>query len=260
MQALQHDAMPGGRGQCERHGKAHAAASGGGGEAGPASRQGRIHSRLAPRHAISHLQRPGAAERTARLPMRAATVSLACRRALAPSASRWAQAGAAPRTRLHRGWATAAPPPPPCGAAAAAAAQQQPGGGGAAPTPKQQHVALQADYFDREVKALQESITPEVDAQLARIAAAIPGLSPASRVLDAGAGEGALIPHLQASGGGSLRVACMRAAHALAPHAGRGLGCRRLPPRPGTVPLSCAPNNQRPRPPFLSLPMGRRVG
>lgn len=132
--------------------------------------------------------------------MRAATVSLACRRALAPSAGRWNDAGAASRTPPRRGWATAAPPPPTRTAAAAAA--KQPGGGGGAPTPKQQHAALQADYFDREVKALQASITPEVDAKLARIAAAIPGLSPASRVLDAGAGDGALIPHLQASAAG----------------------------------------------------------
>ncbi len=121
--------------------------------------------------------------------MRAATVSLACRRALARSAAGWARAGAAPGARLR-----------PARGVAAAAAQQQSGGGGAAapaPTPKQQHAALQAEYFDREIEALQESITPEVDAKLARIAAAIPGLSAASRVLDAGAGEGALIPHLQ---------------------------------------------------------------
>lgn len=58
--------------------------------------------------------------------------------------------------------------------------------------------ALQAAYFnDKEVKILQSSITPDVDAKLARIAASIPGLSAESRVLDAGAGEGALIPHLQ---------------------------------------------------------------
>lgn len=123
--------------------------------------------------------------------MRATTVSLACRRALAPCAVPWARATGAPGApaRPARGWA------------AAAAAAAQPGGGGAAaaptPTPKQQHAALQADYFDREIEALQASITPEVDAKLARIAAAIPGLSAASRVLDAGAGEGALIPHLQ---------------------------------------------------------------
>lgn len=121
--------------------------------------------------------------------MRATTVSLACRRALAP--------GAVPWTRLAG--ASGAPARPARGLAAVAAAQ--PGGGGAAaaptPTPKQQHAALQADYFDRQIEALQASITPEVDAKLARIAAAIPGLSAASRVLDAGAGEGALIPHLQ---------------------------------------------------------------
>ena len=120
--------------------------------------------------------------------MRAATFSLACRRALSPSPTGWKRAAAAPGTRRR----------PARGLTAAAAAEQS-GGAAAAPTPtpKQQHAALQADYFDREIKALQESITPEVDAKLARIAAAIPGLSAASRVLDAGAGEGALIPHLQ---------------------------------------------------------------
>ncbi|PRW60354.1 riboflavin kinase isoform B [Chlorella sorokiniana] len=103
-------------------------------------------------------------------------------------------------------WAAARGQRPARGLAATAAAEQRQSGGGgggssaAAPTPKQQHAALQADFFDREVKVLQDSITPEVEAKLARIAAAIPGLSAASRVLDAGAGEGALIPHLQARG------------------------------------------------------------
>ena len=60
---------------------------------------------------------------------------------------------------------------------------------------------MQAQYFDEgEVQALRDSITPEVEAKLARVASLIPALSPDSRVLDAGAGEGALIPHLQARG------------------------------------------------------------
>ncbi len=62
---------------------------------------------------------------------------------------------------------------------------------------RQEHAALQSNYFNRRVAAIQASITPDVDAKLARLAAAIPGLTPASRVLDAGAGSGALIPHLQ---------------------------------------------------------------
>lgn len=120
--------------------------------------------------------------------MRAATFSLACRRALSPSATGWTRAAAAPGARRR-----------PAKSLTAAAAAEQSGSGAVSPTPtpKQQHAALQADYFDREIQALQDSITPEVDAKLARIAAAIPGLSAASRVLDAGAGEGALIPHLQ---------------------------------------------------------------
>lgn len=70
-----------------------------------------------------------------------------------------------------------------------------------APTPAQQQAAVQAQYFDEgEVQALRDSITPEVEAKLARVASLIPALSPDSRVLDAGAGEGALIPHLQARG------------------------------------------------------------
>lgn len=41
---------------------------------------------------------------------------------------------------------------------------------------------------------------PEVLAALEEIVAAVPGLGPESRVLDVGAGTGALIPHLQAQG------------------------------------------------------------
>lgn len=69
-----------------------------------------------------------------------------------------------------------------------------------APPSREDHNAFQAQYFARELPALQASITPEVEKQLARVAAAVPGLGPNSRVLDAGAGDGALIPHLQALG------------------------------------------------------------
>jgi hypothetical protein len=95
------------------------------------------------------------------------------------------------RAQPQRPSSRPATPPP----TAAAGQPQQPS---AAPPPLEQ-AALQASYFDdREAQVLQASITPDVDARLARVAAAIPGLSPASRVLDAGAGTGALIPHLQA--------------------------------------------------------------
>lgn len=81
----------------------------------------------------------------------------------------------------------------PLAPAAAARAQQQ-------PSEQQQQAEHQAQYFDeKEAQVLQESITPEVDAKLARVAAGIPGLSADSRVLDVGAGTGALIPHLQVS-------------------------------------------------------------
>ena len=63
-----------------------------------------------------------------------------------------------------------------------------------------EHNAAQADFFAAQVDARQASVTPEVDRQLAEVAAAVPGLGPASRVLDVGAGAGALIPHLQARG------------------------------------------------------------
>lgn len=65
---------------------------------------------------------------------------------------------------------------------------------------RQAHAALQAEVFASQVEAIQESITPEVEANLARVADAVPDLGPESRVLDAGAGEGALIPHLQRRG------------------------------------------------------------
>ena len=84
--------------------------------------------------------------------------------------------------------------------AAAAAGGQPPGAAAAEPPTRQAHAALQAAYFDRAITSLQASITPEVDAKLARVAAAVPGLGAASRVLDAGAGEGALLPHLLAAG------------------------------------------------------------
>ncbi|KAI3429362.1 hypothetical protein D9Q98_005457 [Chlorella vulgaris] len=65
---------------------------------------------------------------------------------------------------------------------------------------RQEHAEMQSKYFDRAIGSLKASITPAVHAKLARVAAGVPGLGAASRVLDAGAGEGALIPHLQALG------------------------------------------------------------
>lgn len=75
----------------------------------------------------------------------------------------------------------------------------------AAPT-KSDHNATQASYFAREIKALQDSITDDIHKQLQRIANSVPGLSPHSRVLDAGAGDGVLIPHLQVGNFGDLLV------------------------------------------------------
>lgn len=90
----------------------------------------------------------------------------------------------------------------------AAAPVDQPPAGASAPQPsgeaaanslpsREEHDRRQAQYFGKSVKALRASITPRVEAQLARVAAAAPGLGPGSRVLDAGAGEGALVVHLQ---------------------------------------------------------------
>lgn len=67
-------------------------------------------------------------------------------------------------------------------------------------SPREEHAAAQAEFFAGEVQPLQQSITPAVDARLAQVAAAVPALGPSSRVLDVGAGTGALIPHLQARG------------------------------------------------------------
>ena len=65
---------------------------------------------------------------------------------------------------------------------------------------RDQHNAFQSEVFTNDVQALKRSITPDVDARLARIANSVPNLGPESRVLDVGAGTGALIPHLQRRG------------------------------------------------------------
>ena len=78
------------------------------------------------------------------------------------------------------------------------AASSAPPPAGSGEQTREERAAYQAQFFNKEITAIQESITPEVEAKLARVAAAVPGLSADSRVLDAGAGEGALIPHLQA--------------------------------------------------------------
>ena len=57
------------------------------------------------------------------------------------------------------------------------------------------HNARQAAYFANQVDNL--GITPQVDTTLAKIASSIPGLNDNSRVLDVGAGDGALLPHLK---------------------------------------------------------------
>lgn len=63
-----------------------------------------------------------------------------------------------------------------------------------------EHNEYQVEFFTTNLAALRDSITPEVDSRLARIASSIPCLGPDSRVLDVGAGDGALIPHLQRLG------------------------------------------------------------
>lgn len=61
---------------------------------------------------------------------------------------------------------------------------------------RESHNQVQIEYFTEEVGAIQHSITTTVDAKLAKIAASAPSLTSTSRILDVGAGEGALIPHL----------------------------------------------------------------
>jgi riboflavin kinase len=93
----------------------------------------------------------------------------------------------------------AAPPPPRAARSDAAAAAS--GTSPPPPPPRSGHLERQAAHFDAaEAATLAASITPAVDARLATVAAAAPGLGPASRVLDVGAGTGALIPHLQRLG------------------------------------------------------------
>lgn len=65
---------------------------------------------------------------------------------------------------------------------------------------RQEHNAIQTEYFTRKLKSLQESITEGVEAELENVAQSIPWLGPNTRVLDVGTGDGALIPHLQARG------------------------------------------------------------
>lgn len=60
------------------------------------------------------------------------------------------------------------------------------------------HNARQAAYFANQVNNL--GITPQVDTTLAKIVSSIPGLNDRSRVLDVGAGDGALLPHLNGMG------------------------------------------------------------
>lgn len=86
-----------------------------------------------------------------------------------------------------------------CLRASASAASPSAADPPAAPS-RERHNATQAEFFAPQVHELQSSITPDVDAVLAQVAGAVPGLGPASRVLDVGAGTGALIPHLQSRG------------------------------------------------------------
>lgn len=104
------------------------------------------------------------------------------------------------QSQARRCFGASSASPPPRATAEAAAGQQAAAAEPPQPSAGQAHAELQATYFNRDIKAVQASITPAVEAKLARVAQAIPGLSAASRVLDAGAGEGALIPHLQACG------------------------------------------------------------
>jgi hypothetical protein len=62
---------------------------------------------------------------------------------------------------------------------------------------KEEQAALQAEYFATALPRLQQSITPEIEQRLQLVADSVPGLSSSSRVLDAGCGDGILIPHLQ---------------------------------------------------------------
>lgn len=66
----------------------------------------------------------------------------------------------------------------------------------AASVDRDAHNAHQVEYFTQELNNMQSSITPEVDARLSLIASSVPNLTPSTRVLDVGAGDGALIPHL----------------------------------------------------------------
>lgn len=73
----------------------------------------------------------------------------------------------------------------------------------AAPAPTRgEHNQLQNAVFGRDdvVREFTAPLPPEIEARLAAIVAAVPGLGAASRVIDAGCGAGALIPHLRARG------------------------------------------------------------
>ncbi|GBF93935.1 riboflavin kinase [Raphidocelis subcapitata] len=65
-----------------------------------------------------------------------------------------------------------------------------------------EHNKAQAAVFDRPeiVRQFTAPQPPAIEARLAAIAGAVPGLGPDSRVIDAGCGTGCLIPHLQARG------------------------------------------------------------
>lgn len=75
------------------------------------------------------------------------------------------------------------------------------------------HVAGQAAYFARVLPLMQSSVTPEVHQRLQAVADAVPGLAAGSRVLDAGCGDGVLIPQLQVGEPASTQpIACGGAA------------------------------------------------